>query len=421
MTRSGESQSHLEATQPTTILSTRTTTTIGTWNVRTMYEAGKTAQVVAEMRNYGLNILGICESRWTGSGKKRLISGETLLFTGHEEEDAPHTHGVALMLSKTAERALIGWEAHGPRIMTASFRTKKRRLNMNIIQCYAPTNESNEADKEEFYNRLQTIIENCPSRDLNIVMGDLNSKVGSDNQGYEEVMGQQGLGQMNDNGERFADLCAISNLVIGGTLFPHKRIHKATWISPNHTTENQIDHVCISKKFRRTLQDVRVKRGADIASDHHLLVAKLKLKLKKNWNGETGQRQRFNTGLLKDTDKLEEYRLALTNRFQVLQEILEEETIDEQWKAVKETVTSTCQEVLGYKTGSHKEWISADSLKKIANRKKKKAVLNNSRTRAEKARAQEAYANTARIVKNTIRADKRNFVEALAADAEEAA
>jgi exonuclease III len=123
------------------------------------------------MNNYSLNILGICESQWTGSGKKRLVSGETLLFSGHEEEDAPHTQGVALMLSKTAERALIGWKAHGLRIMAASFKTKKRRLNLNIIQVYAPTNKSDEADKEDFYN----IVEKYQSRDLNIVMGDLNA------------------------------------------------------------------------------------------------------------------------------------------------------------------------------------------------------------------------------------------------------
>ena len=49
---------------------------------------------------------------------------------------------------------------------------------------------------------------------------------------------------MNDNGERFADLCASNQLVIGGSIFPHKRIHKATWISPDHVTENQIDHSC---------------------------------------------------------------------------------------------------------------------------------------------------------------------------------
>ena len=71
----------------------------------------------------------------------------------------------------------------------------------------------------------------------------------------------------------------MDKLVIGGSIYPHKRIHKATWVSPDHKTENQIDHICISKKFRRSLQDVRVKRGADVASDHHLLTARLKLKL----------------------------------------------------------------------------------------------------------------------------------------------
>ena len=124
MTSSSESQ-NLEAARPTPILCTRTTANIGTWNVRTMYESGKTAQIATEMRNYDLTILGISEARWTGSGQKRLASGELLLFSGHEKEDAPHTQGVALMLSKTAQRALIGWEAHGPRFLVANFRTKK--------------------------------------------------------------------------------------------------------------------------------------------------------------------------------------------------------------------------------------------------------------------------------------------------------
>jgi hypothetical protein len=60
-------------------------------------------------------------------------------------------------------------------------------------------------------------------------MGDLNAKVGSDTS-FEEAMGLQRQGAMKDNGERFANLCAINNLVIGGSLFPHNRIHKATWI-----------------------------------------------------------------------------------------------------------------------------------------------------------------------------------------------
>ena len=58
------------------IISTRIATNIGTWNVRTMYETGKTAQKAAVMRKFNLTILGIGESRWTASEQKQLTFGE---------------------------------------------------------------------------------------------------------------------------------------------------------------------------------------------------------------------------------------------------------------------------------------------------------------------------------------------------------
>ena len=72
---------------------------------------------------------------------------------------------------------------------------------------------------------------------------DTNTKIGANNTGYEQVMGKHKLGQMNENGEMFADFCAEHSLVIGGSLFPHKTVHKATRLSPNHVMENQIDHM----------------------------------------------------------------------------------------------------------------------------------------------------------------------------------
>ena len=101
------------------------------------------------------------------------------------------------------------------------------------------------------------------AKDITTLMEDFNAKIGMDHTGYENIMGAHGLGQMYENGERFADLCAKNQLVIGDSIFPQKRIHKATWISPNHVTENHIDHICISRKFRRLWRDVRVMRGAD--------------------------------------------------------------------------------------------------------------------------------------------------------------
>ena len=259
-------QSRKDASVPTTLLSTKKTTTIATWNVRTMYEAGKAAEVSAEMLRYNIALLGLSETRWLQARQKRLASSKLLLYSGHEEENTAHTEGIAIMLSRTAQKALIGWEAHGSRIIAASFTTKKKNIKMNVIQCYVPTNDHDDKDKDQFYNRLQVILDKLKVKDINTLMGDLNVKVGSDNRGYKEVMGLHALGEMNKNGERFADLSGLNNLVIGGNIFAHKRIHKATCVSPDHVTENQIDHFCITEKFRRSLIDVQVRRGADAAS-----------------------------------------------------------------------------------------------------------------------------------------------------------
>ncbi|VDP75021.1 unnamed protein product [Schistosoma mattheei] len=230
-----------------------------------------------------------------------------LLYSGHEEEDAPHTQDGNLTDPESSKH-------HS--------KQKKEGITMNITQCYAPTNDSNDDIKDQFYGRLQSIIAECQRRDLTILMGDLNAKVGIDDTGYEDIMGRHGLGERNENGERFVNFCVFNKLVIGGTIFPHKRVHKATWISPDHITENQIDHICIDKESQRTMEHVRTRRGADIASDHHLVVANLKLELKKNWT--TGQTaiQRFNTAFIRDTDKLNEFKIALNNRFQDLQDLL---------------------------------------------------------------------------------------------------
>ena len=126
---------------------------------------------------------------------------------------------------------------------------------MDIIQCYAPTNNSDDQDKEEFYSRLLTINRDLPERNVIIVMG-----------GYEEIMGQQGLREINDNGKRFADQCATIDLIIGGSFFWRWRIRKATWVSPD-LRESDWTHVHREKIPGITLQDVRVRRWADVPLD----------------------------------------------------------------------------------------------------------------------------------------------------------
>ena len=69
------------------------------------------------------------------------------------------------MLSHQAYNALIGWEALGPRIMHTSFKTRMEKIQLNIIQCYAPTNDKDEGTKKDFYNKLQTVLDKMREKD----------------------------------------------------------------------------------------------------------------------------------------------------------------------------------------------------------------------------------------------------------------
>ena len=118
--------------------------------------------------------------------------------------------------------------------------------------------------------------------------------------------------------------------------------------------------MCISQKFRRSLLDVRVKRGADAASDHHLIVARVRLKLKRNYKARN-QSIKYNVHYLKDSDTVQSFRVSLSNRFQPLQDL----SIEDKWNDIKESINRTCPEVPGNKTLKHKEWITPGAMEAI--------------------------------------------------------
>jgi len=86
-----------------------------------------------------------------------------------------------------------------------------------------------------------------------------------------------------------AGICGWSDLVIGGTIFEHQEIRKLTWISPDGNVKNQLDHVLINGRWKHSLHDVIVKRGADVGSDRHLLLTverqlrRNPIKTEENW------------------------------------------------------------------------------------------------------------------------------------------
>lgn len=210
-----------------------------------------------------------------------------------------------------------------------------------------------------------------------LLTGDMNAKVGTDNSNYERAMGR------NNNGERLADICISNNLV-----FPHKNIHKLTLKSPDGRTSNQIDHVIINGKWRRSLQDVRAYWLADAFSDHDLIAATIKLKLKKSIP-QGHQQKKQDIAELQYPKKNKELVLELRNSFSTLETSPEEETPTVSSKlSVIKTINSTKG------PGLQTEWRSANTLKAKALNTKAQRLLD-------------------KEVKMSARRDERVFVEHL--------
>lgn len=161
-----------------------------------------------------------------------------MLYSRHETE---HSSGVGILLSSTIRDSLLDWEPISDRIIRARIDTKFKKLH--IVQCYAPTEDKELLVKEVFYSQLDQTLSRIPKQDIVVLMGDFNAKVGNRNEDIEHIIGKQGLGVMNENGELLVDFCGAHNLRIGRTLFPHKDCHKITWVSPNGRDQNQIDHI----------------------------------------------------------------------------------------------------------------------------------------------------------------------------------
>ena len=396
---------------------TKTKIRLGHWNVRTMYQTGKLAQITSEMRRFNLHVLGVSESRWTGSGRMRTTTGETVLYSGREDDQ--HNEGVAIILKKGVERCLLEWKPVNSRLI--STRLKGRHINISVIQCYAPTNDSSDESKDNFYHQLQTEVEKTPRHDLLVIMGDLNAKVGNDNTDYERVMGKHGMGTRNDNGERLVEFCAMNNLVIGGTLFTHRDIHKLTWNSPNGRDSNQIDHLMINGMWRRSLLDVRVKRSADVGSDHHLVTAHVQMKLKKN-NARPATHARFDTQRLRDNTVKATFISKLKNRFAILKNITDQQDVNTAWKQVAALYTQSSKESIGHrKKKTQKDWIQQETLDAIKERREIKRRLLQAKSPRLRERLQEMYREEHRKVKRLARRDKRDAMDQLASKAEEAA
>ena len=126
---------------------------------------------------------------------------------------------------------------------------------------------------------LQDRLELTPQIDVLFMIEDWNETVGS--QETPGVTDKFGLGVQNEVGQRLREFCQENTLVIANSLFQQLKRRLYTWTSPDGQHRNQIDYILCSQRWRSSMQSAKTRLRAHCGSDHELLIAKFRLKLKK--------------------------------------------------------------------------------------------------------------------------------------------
>ena len=150
---------------------------------------------------------------------------------------------------------------------------------LTVIQVYATTHDSNREVKVEFFARLQEKVGSVARGDVLIVMGDLNARVGNVAEVWREILGKHGEVACNDNGGRSFQFCSENNLVVSNSWFQHKQIHQFTWECRGRGLKSITDYFLVRKECMRRVKDVKVVRGAEVGSDHYLVLMKIQLRM----------------------------------------------------------------------------------------------------------------------------------------------
>ena len=133
---------------------------------------GKLEVVKQEMTRVNVDILGISELKWTGTGEFNS-DDHYIYYCGQE---SLRRNGVAIMVNKRVQHAVLGCHLKNNRMISIRFQGKP--FNITVIQAYAPTSNAEEAEVEWFHEDLQELLELTPKKDVLFIIGDWNAKVG---------------------------------------------------------------------------------------------------------------------------------------------------------------------------------------------------------------------------------------------------
>ena len=321
-----------------------------------------------ELSRYIWDVIGLAETRITGDGELTTEEGHKLYYSGQGK----HYEGVGLMVKKEIKNSVINYTAVSSKIIL--IRIKASPININIIQIYVPTTAYTDEEIEQFYESIDNTIKETPKKDLLIIQGDFNAKVGKDAHiEWPACEGRFGIDHQNERGQRLLEFAEKHQFIIANTLYPHTNSRTTTWHSPDGKTHNQIDYILTPIRFKSSIKQSSTITypGADINSDHDLVLCNITLKLKSNRTPQS-KRIRFNLSNLMDTHTFKLYRDELNMQLGKIN--ISDYDLTTEYTKIQDTLTSTATKIIGKYRKKKQPWMTNDILDLLDKRRTLKSA-----------------------------------------------
>lgn len=361
---------------------------ICTINARTLRTDEKLLELEHELQDINWDIVGICETKRKGENLVKLESGNTFYCRGM---DNASKHGVGFLIKNHIADRVISYTSINERIAKLRIQLSKMQT-LQVIQVYAPTSQYSDEEIDEFYEEITKLMKE--SKDYySIVMGDFNAKVGKKEDIRETCMGNCGIGQRNDRGDRLIEFAELHRLRITNTFFKKKEHRKWTWKSPNWEHKNEIDYILCDKN--QMVKDTTVLSKFDIGSDHRMVRTTIKFNL-------TQDRKKKVYNIFKKIDiehlksKTEDFQINLANKFAQLTDEAQQIPYDE----LCETTLEAAKKIGGVVNVSRQSKLTKSTQALLKKRKEMKKLTN--RNKIE-------YAEICKTISKKMKTDLRDY------------